>query len=266
MRSRFSIFTVIVGVLFFGLLIIFRSSAPVGYLRWSILQVISPVARIAQNTGQSSGFGLVGWSRERVRALEEDSSRLKAANARVQELERENESLARALGVRAEFGPRIKSARAISYQQVMGRESLVIDLGRDAGVAAGDIVMDENRLLLGEVAETGIGFSKVAVASNPGIAFSAVLQPLGGKVLVKGLGARALGLELIPYDAPVRSGDFVVLFDENQRVLPAVFAARVVATSTAGASAAFKTGRATLLSDPERVQMVMVLTKNRNEK
>lgn len=193
--------------------------------------------------------------------MEEESSRLEAASARAAWLEKENESLARALGIRAEFGSGLRSARVLDYQQTMGRESLVIDLGRDEGAARGDIVIDENRLLIGEISEAGIGFSKVAIASNPDTAFPAALEPLGGKVLAKGLGARALALEFIPRDAPVRAGDFVIWSHENKRIQSAVFVARVVAPGPAGLSGVFKTGRAILLADPEVVRLVMVLTR-----
>jgi len=261
MRNRFSIFTVITAVLFFGVLIALTGSGPVGYLRGLVVRLASPIANIARQTGQWFGFGLVGLSQERVRLLEQESGKLETATARLVELEIENRSLQRALGVRAEFGPRLRNARILSYRQTMGRETLVIDLGRDVGVQRGDIVIDENRLLVGEISEAGIGFSKVAIASNLGMAFSAALEPLGGKVLAKGLGARALALEFVPADAPVRSGDFVIWSQENEGILPAVFAARVVAPGMVASGWAFKAGRATLLADPERLTLVMVLVK-----
>lgn len=260
MRSRFSIFASIAAILFFALVAVFGASRPASFLRSGAVGIAGPFARAAGRAGVWLGFGAESFSIGRIRALEEEAGRLAAAEARALALEKENESLSQSLGLRTGFGASLKSARVLQYQSSLGRETLVIDLGSDDGAAEGDIVIDEKRLLIGEIREAGIGFSKVAVASNPGITFSGVLVPLGGEVLAKGIGARALVLELIPSDVPVRSGDFVIWTREDQRGNPAVFAGRVAGSVAAG-SGTFKTGHAVLLSDPERTDRVMVMSR-----
>ena len=260
MQRRFTIFVIGAPLLFFGLLIIFGRSRPVAFLRIQAARIAAPYTHAAGRAGGWVGLGLEGLSAERIRGLEEDAQHLAAVEAQSRALEKENETLARALGLRTGFGASLKSGRVLQYHAVLGREALVIDLGSDAGAAEGDIVIDSEGLLIGVITEAAAGFSKVAVASNPGVTFSGALVPLGGKVLAKGIGARTLALELIPSDVPVRSGDFVIWTRDDQRGNPAVFAGRVAGSAPAG-SGTFKTGRAALLSDPERVEHVMVITR-----
>jgi rod shape-determining protein MreC len=192
-------------------------------------------------------------------------TRLEASAAALAEASRENEILHRALGLKEKSGGEdaLRSGAVVLYRQELDSEILIIDIGREDGVREGDPVVDEQGLFIGQVSEAGGGFSKIAVASNPGIVFSAELAPLGGKVLAKGLGGRALSLEFIPRDAPIRSGDFVLWVREDGGRQPVIFAGRVVERGSP-ASGGFKTGRAVLLSHPELVGHVMVFIRHRD--
>lgn len=201
---------------------------------------------------------ITGTSAEEVRGEGEDRRRLAAAEAEYLVLELENRSLRRLLGLKERAGVSGIAADVLSYTHAMGAEMLVIDAGGNRDVAAGDIVIDEHRLLVGHVSEVNADTAMVSVASNAGATFSGVLVPLGGKILIKGLGGRALALELIPYDTPLRDGDAVLWASESRRTTAPVFAGRVVKGSTASAGA-FKTGRAVLLADPDALQHVFIM-------
>ena len=248
---------VVTATAFFLLLVLARSTRPVSSLRMAVVRLLAPVA----SAGRSAAGYLTGVPRDQVRRLEEDSKMLAASLAEQEILKKENQSLKRLLGVQEDIPVESKGARVLAYTHVLGVETLLIDAGADRGVAAGDIVIDEHRLLVGQVTETTVGSAKVSVASNPDATFSAELVPLGGKILIKGLGGRGLALELIPYDTPLRDGDFVLWADESrsQGIGTRVFAGRVV-KGISSAVGAFKTGRAVLLADPSNLGIVLVLT------
>ena len=243
-------------ILFFSLLAVSGNSRPVSYLRERAVQVLSPIAIAAQ---YAAGF-FKGAPLEEIRGREDDQRRLAAGEAVRLGLQKENESLRRLLGVKENLAAPTASARVLAHTAVMGVETLLIDAGRDRGITAGDIVIDENGLLVGQVSETTAEGAKISVASNPGMAFSASLVPLGGKILIKGLGGRALALELIPYDTPLRDGDFVRWEDKEWRRTANIFVGRVV-KGTSAAVGAFKTGRAVLLADPNALDFVLIITK-----
>jgi cell shape-determining protein MreC len=262
MRSRLSIFAVVAGFLFFGLLIAFGSTRPAASLRQGAVRFLRPVGWIGFGAGRWFAFGLEGLSPERVRSLQEMETRLEFSTAALAETSRENKALQRALGLKEKSGgDMLRSAAVLLYRQELESEILIIDIGRGEGTREGDPVVDGEGLLIGQVMEAGDGFSKIAVASNPGIVFSAELTPLGGRILAKGLGGRALSLELIPRDTPIRSGDFVRWVREDGGRQPVIFAGRAVGKGPAG-SGGFKTGRAVLLSHPELARHVMVVIRH----
>lgn len=251
-RVRLGLFAA--AVIFFLLLAAGGRSRPASAVREAVLAAASPVA----GAGSRWGVWFTGIPASRVRELEESGLLLAARDAEIAVLRKENESLTAALGLADAAGTqRSVAARVLSYQQSMGRETLVIGAGEEAGVTEGDIVIDAHRLLVGQVSAVTSATAVVTVASNPGATFSGELVPLGGKIIFKGLGGRALALELIPYDTPLRDGDVVRWVREDAKAAPPVFAGRVVRGS-ASSGGAFKIGRASLLAEPDRTDTVFI--------
>ncbi|MEK7541966.1 MAG: rod shape-determining protein MreC [Patescibacteria group bacterium] len=244
-------------VVFFVAAAIASQSRPVALAREWIARMGRPLLSAGAYVGGYVRSAAGGDARNE---REEDERYLSASAAEIRTLRKENESLRRLLGLKEESAVALQAANVMSYAQIMGRETLFIDRGRDEGIAEGDIVIDEDRLLVGEIMEALPGSSRVSVASNAGRAFSGSLVPLGGDILVKGLGGRALALELIPYDTPIRDGDAVRWMPKGQREGVAIFAGRVVA-GTSAPTGAFKTGRAVLLARPDQLERVLVLTR-----
>lgn len=253
-KKRARIASVTMAVVFFLLLVVGGRLRPVAVVREVLLRLSSPVA----GAGSRWGVLFTGIPAERVKELEEKELLLAAREGEIAVLREENTSLALALGlVRTSETPLI-AARVFSYYQSLGRETLIIDAGQERGIGEGDIVIDGHRLLIGQVSAVTPATAVVGVASNKGTVFSGELVPLGGRILLKGLGGRAFGLELIPHDTPLRDGDMVRWVREDRRVIPPVFAGRVV-KGVAASGGAFKTGRASLLADPAHADMVFVL-------
>ena len=238
--------------------IIFASRSLVVRLHEAAVQTLRPLA----SWGGSRGRGLrlrvdsFGSGRTGADAGEQEAVALLAAQAAA--LDRENESLRAMLEIKEEEPQALLiSARVWWYGNDAGRESLVIGVGKDRGIRAGDVVTDERRMLVGEVAQVGADFSKVEVASNRGVAFPVSFLPSGGDALARGLGARAFSVELVPESALVRPGDFLVRIQRNVRSNGSVFAGRLTAVS--GSSAlGFQTVQAILLARPDRLDYVLV--------
>src|SRR3989344_3757995 len=205
-KKRMRIAAAGAAALFFVMLVVGRSSRPISYLRLGIVHLLSPIA----DAGAFVAGYVTGVPEQEVRALQEDSRQLTVARAEKAVLAQENESLRRLLGVQEDVALQIVGVGVLSYTHMMGIETLVIGAGQEVGIAEGDIVIDEHRSLVGHVTEAAAGSAKVSVASNPDVTFSAELVPLGGNMLIRGLGGRGLALELIPYDTPLRDGDFVL--------------------------------------------------------
>lgn len=241
-------------VIFFIVIVAAGRTRPVSSVRAYGIQLLSPIA----NFGASVGEYVAGAPGREKRMWNEDQRRLAAAEAQVFALQKDNKSLRRLLGLKEGTAAPLVSVRVLAYTSIMGMETLLINAGADQGIQEDDIVIDENRLLVGLVSEVNATDAKVSIASNTGMAFSASLLPLGGRVLAKGLGGRAVALELIPYDTPLRDGDLALWADERRRGDLVIFAGRVVKGMSAAAGA-FKTARAVLLSNPDALKNLLVL-------
>lgn len=170
-------------------------------------------------------------------------------------LRKENEVLRKALALKETFQFPLRSAGVLYYSRELGREFITVDVGSDDGLKEGDLVLDEHLIFVGTVKDLAGNLAKVDIASNPANTFEARLTSLGGvPLLTKGLGQRTFALELIPFDIPLRKGDFVALvYGGKDLLLGEVVSERSIK------SAVFKEGRATLLVRPELLRFVFVL-------
>lgn len=237
-----------------GAVIIFHASTPIQALRGAVVRAALPLARVSGEIGRRTMSRMDtapgGAASDAPGASEALRAELAGANARIAALER-------ALGLKQRSAPRAIAARVLSYAADDRGEELILDAGEEDGVRVGDAVMDEDALFVGEIAETGDGFSKVSVASNAGSAFSAAFAPpQGSDVLARGLGGRAFSIELVPQDVLVGAGDIVMHTWKGVRSSEPIAVARL--TDAGIATGAFKKMRAVLLAHPERLDRVLV--------
>lgn len=255
MRNK-RIIAVLIAALVCGTVIVFASARPITALRSASVHIMEPVMRGAGNTGRRIS-GIRIFSSGSCSGCEENRLGREIVEAKLAQMSAENVSLKRLLGLKQQAGLSPKPADVLLYNQEWGQEWLVIDRGEEDGVRIGDPVVDEERLFVGEVAEIGTAFAKVVIASDKNTALSVGVTPLGDEALAKGLGARAFAITLIPRDAPVHPGDMITRISKSNKAIPALFVGRMVSVDDHGGGA-FKTGRATLLVHPERMNRVMV--------
>ena len=253
MMRRHSLFYAVGSVILLGSLIFFNTSSPVQFVRGEIFSVASfvlhPLNAIRLwKDGSKSSSGEAGDQQEK----------LAAANARVEELMYENDRLHSALGFKEKNKTNSKGARVLYYSQELGKEYMMIDRGSNDDVTKGSIVIDADGVLLGTVEDVQDIFAKVSIASNAEQVFDAEILPLGVKAFAKGIGARGFSLELLPQNAVIRSGDFVMM----RGSAGAYLLGEVVRVETNG-TGAFKEIRAVLTSHPEWEDEVFIVFRSK---
>ncbi len=246
--------------LIFCVVIFAGSWTPVYALRTGVMRAFTPMMNAMGRTGRR----VAAW-RDSAPAEEEDCEPCKRheraraiAEAELVEARARQASLERALGLKQYLGPSAIPARVTLYARHVQGEMLVIDAGEEAGAHVGDRVVDEEGFLVGDIAETGAGFSKVAIASNTGVAFPVSFVPSGAEALARGIGARAFQIELIPQDISFHTGDFVRRISKDMRGIEAPLVARLTDEGDLDGGA-FKKARAILLTRPERLERVMII-------
>ena len=178
--------------------------------------------------------------------------RLTALEFALREKEEENEGLQEALNFSRRANISFIGAEVLHYRREAGRESLLINAGKEQGISTGQLVIDSNQFLLGRVHSAEGSTALVDIASNPGNTFEVRIVPSSVTVLAVGIGGRTLLLRLIPQDTPIRRGDFVALLNGQ-------FLLGEIARAESNEASAFREARATLQARPERVREVFVM-------
>lgn len=247
MKNRTLVITA-VGMAAVAALIFFGDRAAFKQASAITIRVLRPFLETAAELGR--------WPYDRP-DTSRGTSKEKVYEFRIAALNRENEELRRLLGFKETRGFDLLGSRVILFSREGGREFFLIDQGVEAGVKAGDLVLDSWGVMLGVVKESGNGFAKVEVASNAGLIFETQILPLGARALARGLGGRAFAIELVPQDTPLRVGDFAAILGagEGEMIL-----GEIVRIKT-GVTSAFQEARAVMLGRPERLSRVFIKIK-----
>lgn len=235
-------------------IIFFRASGPVLLMREGLVRIAEPLAHGASAAGR--------WLARRDEASDMISAHqeLEADRILIERLTQENQSLQKALGFKTEINSALKGARVVSFIRELGAESLIVDQGQSDGLKKGDIAVDEYGFLVGEVVEAGNGHAQIAVASNPPASFPAALLPLGVSVLAKGMGSRTFSVRLVPAEAPIRRGDFLMRLVSGIVGSRHTIPAGIVTDDSPPGQSAFKELHAALLARPEMLERVFLIS------
>ncbi len=99
-------------------------------------------------------------------ALHDENARLQAENARATEIERENDQLTALLQLRSGYEFQTTAAAVIGRDSQEFRRLVVLDKGRDDGIAVGDVVVAAGGALAGRVTEVGSTASTVVLLTD----------------------------------------------------------------------------------------------------
>ena len=185
----------------------------------------------------------------------EENRHLKSLIFELENLRVENSTLKKVLSFAEETKTELRGAGVIFYSQESGKEFLIIDQGKEAGIKIGDLAADRELIFIGVVKEVGSGFAKVGVAANPGETFEAEIISSRVKALARGLGAGSMAIELLPLDISLSKGDLVGLLSK-EKFLPLA----EIVTEKVISGSAFKEARAVSLARPESARQVFIIS------
>lgn len=253
MRSRAALFKIFFAVILLGLLIFLSSTKIIAVLRESALIAAKPIMKASMPLRRWLSFDNI-LSTEEAEQLLKEKQQLQAEAAEVARLREENLAFRTALRFAKDRNLELRGGRVMHYGKEFGKEFLLVERGKRAGVRSGDLAVDTNGFFVGIVKEAYEEFSRVEIASNPGETFEVEIIPLKMRALAKGLGAHSFTLELLPADAPVAVGDFVSLLGIGSGRY-SLLLGQVTDLKRNGGSA-FKEGRGILLADPEGMREI----------
>ncbi len=222
----------------------------------------------ARIVARAVGLTSSGLPDEEAVLLIRENQRMKAGLFELGKFRSENKSLKKALGLKEESGIPLQKSGVIFYTKEFGKEFMLIDKGVDSGIQIGDPVLDEEMIFIGMVRETGDSFSKIEIASNPGMVFEVKVLPSGVLALARGRGARTFKLELIPVDTSLRRGDLISVESPKSNEVESSgvsvlsrysFLLGEIVWEGTGANSVFREAGAVLLARPEFLQEVWVI-------
>lgn len=155
--------------------------------------------------------------------LKNQNLELESKLANYQSLENENQNLKELLGRLGE-NHQYLLATILAKPNITLFDTLVLDIGKDKGVAIGDIVFAYGNIPLGKISEVNSTTSKVTLFSNPGEKTNAIISSTNTYIDLIGRGGGNFEI-ILPRDFTLAEGENVLLPDLNNYLI-----AKVVST------------------------------------
>lgn len=166
-----------------------------------------------------AGFTQVGSLKERLAQLEQRNALLVQREQQVSDIERENASLRKLVGLRDRFKLRTRTSRVIGFGPSNFEDSIFIDLGAAEGIRK-DMPVIAGDGLVGRVIEVGRHSARVTLLIDASTSVAARVDRSAESGVVQGAGERELRFELLDPEADVRAGDRVLTSGYNSSVYP----------------------------------------------
>lgn len=176
-----------------------------------IITLSAPVHTLSSSIQSWSGWQDKTVLQKKVNELEKqlrDSQRLRA---QISLLEKENNSLKKALSWQEQSERRYRISKIIGHPLNLPNTYFIINQGQKDGVVEGLSVVIEEDILIGKIVKTDSHTSFVQLLLDNQSLVSVTLEgrqePIG---VVKGELGLSLNLELVPHDITLMSGDIVI--------------------------------------------------------
>lgn len=139
----------------------------------------------------------------RARKLEAEIGLLQAELQQASAAKRENEELRQLLKLNIPSGFQTVSAEVATRSMDLWFDTLVLDRGSEAGIGLQNIVVN-NKGIVGEVVEAGLGYAKVRLLTSPDFALSAITATSNIGGIAIGVGPTHMSLQYVPVESTLR--------------------------------------------------------------
>ncbi len=229
MRKKKNFFVITLFFLFLFLLLNVLTPISSG-IKNSFLSVTFPIYRATLTAGNGFFGSLEVFQnakevRKEIEKLRRENRNLLSKLSILKEIERENETLRKALEMD------LYQEKELVIAKVMGKDLVKqnVIVRHEEEVTEGDLVITPEGLLIGMVKETSNNFSEIKLITSTGSSFQVKVQnkdqPIG---VLEGRGEKTLLLNLLPKDKEITRGDMVVGMAYEKEVMDGVFVGRIL--------------------------------------
>jgi rod shape-determining protein MreC len=166
-----------------------------------------------------AGFTQVGSLKNRVAELEQRTGLLLQREQQVADIERENASLRKLLGLQDRLKLKTRTSRVTGFGPSNFEDSVFLDVGSKDGIRK-DMPVISGDGLVGRVIEVGPHIARVTLLIDPSSSVAARIARDAETGIVQGAGERELRFELLDPEADVIVGDRVVTSGYDASVYP----------------------------------------------
>lgn len=192
--------------------------------------------------------------------LKDQNRRLLAENAYLSDFIAEKNILEKAKNIQAQENFNWQIGRVIGMDAQNWSGYIVVDIGSDDGVMVGMPVIDDNKILIGKIAETGRNFSKILTIFNSSMKVAAKTQNSDISGVVVGDYTKNLIMDFIAKDKPLNQGE-AVLTSAKDGVFPEGLVIGTVKDSQIKPENIFQVVNIKSELDIYRINRVIILTK-----
>lgn len=139
----------------------------------------------------------------RARKLEAEIGLMQSELQQASAAKRENEELRQLLKLSVPSGFQTVSAEVATRSMDLWFDTLVLDRGSEAGIGLQNIVVN-NKGIVGEVVEAGLGYAKVRLLTSPDFALSAITATSNIGGIAIGVGPTHMSLQYVPVESTLR--------------------------------------------------------------
>ena len=137
---------------------------------------------------------------------------------------------------------------------------MIIDLGSEDGIAAGDLAVAENNIFIGRIQEVWAKNSRLILSSSASESYSSILLPQNLPVLALGSNNQELLLDLVPENMEVNAGDIVVTSGKGEIFLEGLILGKVISAKKIE-NQIFQSVAVKTLYDPDYLKKIIIIKK-----
>lgn len=212
MQKKISI--ILLAIVFGAILIFANSKGLLSGGKEVTNTIIAPIGTLfgdagSRITGFFSGIFNIGSLQEENARLSEELNRYMSENARLLEVQEENNSLRLDLGFTEKSGFEYVAARVVTYDPSDVRGMITVSKGANDGIEVGMAAVYEG-FLIGKVDEVGEGYAKIMLVTDPLSALPVSIQGTDTNGIARGELGSGLVMEKIPQGDKIEVGDTVI--------------------------------------------------------